>query len=267
MLTGLLVVPLTVILLAADAPAAASAPADAAPATGFLYKSIEIDGEKYAYCVFVTPSYRPDRATPCILFLHGSGERGNDGFKQTDVGIGRALRRAHSRFPGIVVMPQCRSEDVWWSPKMTQMVSRIMQATNAEYNLDHDRVYLTGLSLGGGGCWHFATAMPNAFAAVAPICAISDARIGRPGLAPRLKDVPLWVFHGGADQAVPVADSQEMVRAIREAGGNVQYTEYPGAGHTIWDRVYDDMDFWRWLRAQSRGAPPAAPTTPPSGSE
>jgi predicted peptidase len=230
-------------------------------ATGFLCKTTVVDGQTYAYSVFIPPEYDPNRPWPAILFLHGSGERGADGLLQTEVGIGRALRRNHKLIPAIVVMPQCRENEMWVGP-MGQMALRCLEQTSRAYRLDPERIYLTGLSLGGQGVWHIAAEFPDRFAAVVPICGFAEWKESTgvaQKLAPRLTKVPIWCFHGALDKAVPVEKGRELVNAIRAAGGDIQYTEYPDGDHQIWDRVYEDARLWKWLFAQRLGAtaPPA----------
>lgn len=253
-------------------PPAASQPG-ATTATGFLDKTLALDGETYAYCVYVPPDYTPERAWPVILFLHGSGERGKDGFLQTDVGIARAIRRHREWFPAIVVMPQCRPNRTWFGPEgpgpMAMMALKCVEAASREYHLDRDRMYLTGLSLGGQGTWMIAAAFPGQFAAIVPICGFLElGPTATPGLtekvAAQLVNENIWCFHGDADQAVPVAASRALIAAIRAAGGNPRYTEYPGVGHNAWDAAYDTADLWRWLHAQRRAAPAPVEQRPAS---
>jgi predicted peptidase len=239
---------------------------DAGPPTGFIYQTLEHDGETYAYSVFVPPEYTPDRAWPVILFLHGSGESGDDGFLQTEVGIGTAIRKNYRRVPAIVVMPQCRTNQAWVG-KMAEMALRCVEETSRKYHLDPQRFYLTGLSLGGHGTWHIAAAYPGKFAAIVPICGFAE--LGQSTglaakLARRLRDVPVWCFHGANDDRVPVSKAREMVTALREAGGNVQYTEYPDGRHVIWDRVYEDPQLWKWLFAQKLDNPAGRARAPKS---
>jgi predicted peptidase len=235
-------------------PDSQPASAPAALATGFLYRSVTIESEKYAYCVYVPPEYTPDKPWPVILFLHGSGERGDDGFLQTEIGIGRALRRNYRMIPAIVVMPQCRPNQPWVGP-MAVMALRCLEETSREYHLDPQRVYLTGLSLGGHGAWNIAAELPGRFAALLIICGFADLgeSTGEAArLAARLTNVPIWCFHGQKDDAVPVQKAREMVAAIKAAGGKIEYVEYPDGTHGIWDRVYDNREVWRWLFEQRR---------------
>jgi len=224
--------------------------------TGFLYKSITVDGEKYAYCVYVPPDYTADRPWPAILFLHGAGERGSDGFLQTDVGIGRAIRRHRELIPAIVVMPQCRPGLSWTGP-MARLALLCLEQTSREYRLDRQRLYLTGLSLGGQGTWLIGAEYADYFAALVPICGFAELHGSTSlaeRLAPRLATVPVWCFHGSADPRVPVERSRQMVELIRAAGGSVRYTEYRNAGHNVWDQAYDEPELWRWLFAQHKDA-------------
>lgn len=242
-------------LLVAQGVTTMPAPQAEQPATGFLYKTITLGDETYAYSVFVPPDYTPDRTWPVILFLHGSGERGDDGFRQTVIGIGSALRWNHERVPAVVVMPQCRKDQAWVGP-MGEMALRCLEKTSREYRLDPDRIYLTGLSLGGQGVWHIAATFPNQFAAVVPICGFADWEHNTEvaeKLAPRLVNLPIWVFHGDADKSVPVESERELVALIRKAGSTkIEYTEYPGVGHNAWDKAYGDPELWKWLFAQHR---------------
>lgn len=232
----------------------------AKPATGFLYKTVKFNGEVYAYCVYVPPHYSGEHAWPLILFLHGSGERGSDGFLQTEVGIGRAIRRNHQLCPAIVVMPQCRDGQSWQG-EMLEMALRCVEDASQEYHCDPERVYLTGLSMGGAGAWLLGGRMPEAFAAVVPICGFYGShespasRAELTEVAAKLARVPIWCFHGAQDPAVPVACSRELVAAVRAARGAIQYDEIPEGKHNVWDRAYANPALWRWLLSQRRVVP------------
>ena len=113
---------------------------------------------------------------------------------------------------------------------------------------DPDRVYLTGLSMGGFGTWETATEYPERFAAIAPICGG-----GRPYTAARLKKLPTWVFHGEKDPVVPIKRSEEMVDALKKAGGDVKFTRYPEAGHDSWTETYNNPELYEWFLKHQRG--------------
>ena len=234
---------------------------EAPPATGFLYKTVEFADETYAYCVYVPPEYTPEQAWPVILFLHGSRSAGDDGLLQTDNGIARTIRRKRKLCPAIVVMPQSRPGK-WWVDERLDLALRCVEDTSRQYHCDPDRVYLTGLSMGGAGTWRLGSRMPGAFAALVPISGF----YGHPHLASppaelqaaaaSLAQVPIWCFHGAADTNVLAQRSRELVEAVRAAGGTIKYTEVPEGGHDVWKRVYDNPAMWRWLLAQKRPARP-----------
>ncbi|GAB4108592.1 MAG: prolyl oligopeptidase family serine peptidase [Acidobacteriota bacterium] len=226
---------------------------------GFVPKELELDGITYRYQVFVPESWSPLQEWPVILFLHGAGERGTDGVRQTEVGLGPAIRRNPGAFPALVVMPQCR-RGVWWSePAMEALVMEALDRTVREYRGDPDRVYLTGLSMGGYGTFHFAARYPQRFAALAPVCggAVPPQRLREGGPAPgedpyrelaeRIRGIPVWIFHGDQDRTVPVSESRKMYKALQEAGAAVKYTEYSGVGHNSWDRAYSEPALVTWL--------------------
>src|SRR5258708_23958128 len=148
--------------------------------TGFLDRTVSVSGTEYRYQVFVPANFTQKKTWPVVLFLHGSGERGDDGLIQTDVGIGHAIRLSNSRLPFIVVMPQCRKEKIWGDSAMQAQALAALDATIKEFHGDRNRVYLTGLSMGGDGTWEIAATHPGRFAALIPICS---------GILP-LKDMP-----------------------------------------------------------------------------
>jgi predicted peptidase len=215
--------------------------------TGFLNKTITANGETRSYVLYVPRDYSRAKKWPVILFLHGAGERGDDGLKQSEVGIGSAIRMDPDRFPALVVMPQCKTGK-HWADEMADYALNALDETLKHYSVDKNRLYLTGLSMGGYGSWTIATLHPDMFAAVVPICGGGDPEQA----AQKLKDEPIWVFHGGADPTAPVEQSHRMVDALKAAGSSVKYTEYPGVGHNSWDRAYSEKDLTDWLFAQTR---------------
>jgi poly(3-hydroxybutyrate) depolymerase len=221
----------------------------AAEKRGFLQASVRAGARSTPYALFLPRGYSPAEQWPVILFLHGYGERGNDGWYQTLSGLGTELRRHPERFPCLVVLPQTRSPR--WEGDANRLALRALDAVVHRYHGDPQRLYLTGESMGGAGCWRMAAAHPALFAAVLPICGR-----GRPReMAPALKSLPIWVFQGGADPIVPPQCAREMVAAIRDAGNRrLRYTEYPGLGHDAWSRTYADPQVIAWLFAQKRPA-------------
>lgn len=244
----------------------AEAPGDGAPglAKGFSSKTISVGGKDEKYAVYVPESYTADKAWPLIVFLHGAGERGDDGIAQTKAGIGPAILKNPERFPAIVLLPQCPN-GTEWSSRLDSLEAQ-MDATRKEFNIDSKRIYLTGLSMGGYGTWLWGAIKTDVFAALIPICGGGDpADIQRllktPGSNPfgshasrvrALAKVPIWAFHGGSDSVVPPANTRTMVEAVKAAGGNVQYTEYEGVDHNSWDRTYQSADTISWLLKQTK---------------
>jgi predicted peptidase len=238
--------------------------------TGFLDREITVQGVDYKYQVFIPEGWTPHQKWPIILFLHGAGERGEDGIQETDVGIGTAIRTNRSEIKAVVVMPQCR-KSLWWAlPPMDEVAMATLRDATKEFHGDPQRTYLTGLSMGGFGAWHLAEKYPGKFAALVVICggirppaaaqsAIAGLASATPPDSPKsysaaaaqVGKVPVWIFHGAADAVVPVIESQRMNEAMKQLGGEVHYTEYPGVGHASWDRAFDDPKLFPWLFSKS----------------
>ena len=233
--------------------------------TGFLDRSVSLKGQSYKYQIFVPPSYNAGRPAPVVLFLHGAGERGSDGYLQTQVGLAAAIRQNPSRFPTIVVFPQATA-DSSWTGTLAQIALMALDQTTREYTTDPTRIYLTGLSMGGNGTWYIAYRNPKRFAAIAPICGWISPQFWRTILpvvpadsgeiyaafGRQLRQMPTWIFHGEIDPVVPVDESRKTFGALQAAGAPVQYTEIPGTGHNAWDPAYASPKFWAWLFAQRR---------------
>ena len=238
--------------------------------TGFLDRTISVEGATYKYQVFVPDGWSPKQKWPIILFLHGAGERGSDGLLQTDVGLPHAIRLDRSRFKTIVVMPQCLKDGWWPTPEMEEMALAALAAATREFKGDPKRTYLTGLSMGGYGSWAIAAKYPGKFAAVVPICGgiVIPAHLKqmRPDLAAssypddpksyeevarKIGKTPVWIFHGGTDDTVSPELSRKINDALKAAGGDVRYTEYPGVGHNSWDKAYAEPDLMTWILSQT----------------
>lgn len=218
---------------------------DGVETTGFLTKCIEVDGSRYWYSVYVPADYDPAKAWPLVMSLHGMGERGSDGLLQTEVGIGTAIRTHADWFPCIVVMPQCPDTCKW--DGAFGLIDAVLQRTREKYHVAPGRIYLTGLSMGGFGTWKYGALHADTFAALLPICGG-----GEPADAPALAKLPIWAFHGAADDVVPPAKSREMVDAVKAAGSSVKYTEYPKLNHNSWDETYGNRKVIDWMLRQER---------------
>lgn len=234
--------------------------------TGFLDRSITVAGRSYRYQVYVPADYQTKASWPAILFLHGAGERGDDGLLQTNVGLAPAIRRNPSRYPAIAIFPQV-PRDSQWVGAPGDMAVAALQQTMREFKVDPRRVYLTGLSMGGHGAWYVAYRHPELFAAVVPICGWvrefarfrgsvpvvpGDSAGAMPGLVQRLAKVPIWIFHGEIDQVVDVNGSREPFHALKAGSADVRYTELLGTDHNSWDAAYASEELIRWLFVQQR---------------
>lgn len=183
---------------------------------------------------------------PLVIFLHGSGERGADLKKVAKHGPPK-LVEAGREFPFILLSPQCPAGQ-WWDPAALDVW---LDAVVRKYRVDRDRIYLTGLSMGGFATWGWAQQAPGRFAAIVPVCGGGD-----PLQAGKLKALPVWAFHGAKDPAVAVAKTEEMIAAIKAAGGEPRVTIYPEAPHDSWTETYANDEVFAWLLAQKRSATP-----------
>jgi predicted peptidase len=218
------------------------------PATGFLDRTIKNpDGKESKYVVFVPAAYQGDKPYPVILFLHGSGESGNDGKKQTTVGLGKAIQTQEKDFPFLVVFPQSEKRNWQADTEDGKRAIAILDEVTRMYKTDPKRIYLSGLSMGGFGTWSLAAKYPERWAAIVPICGG-----GEPKTAETIKDLPCWCFHGDADRVVPPDRSRVMIEALKAAGGKPRYDEYPGVGHNSWDMAYANKELYEWLLKQER---------------
>jgi predicted peptidase len=196
------------------------------------------------YLLFLPSDYaEAGEPWPLIMFLHGAGERGVDLNDVKRIGICRRVSEDPS-FPFIVLSPQC-PPNRWWVPHMLVV---LLDDVIADYNIDRDRVYLTGLSMGGTGTWSLAAEYPDRFAAIAPVCGRS-----RPLQSYPLNDMPVWAFHGEQDHVVDVWNSVNQVNRLRGDGNElVKLTLYPDLKHGIWDETYGNPELYRWFLMHRR---------------
>lgn len=223
-------------------------------------QTCDFNGLKYR--IFVPRGIGWMEKVPLVLFLHGAGERGTNNVAQLVHGVPQII--GYSERTGqkaIVIAPQCPNGAQWvdtpWSapahtmnPEPSVNMAKAMALIDdvmARYPVDRDRVYVTGISMGGYGTWDIAQREPQKFAAAMPICGGGDV-----ACAPRLKGLPVRAVHGDADSVVPVKRSRDMVAALKAAGGDVTYNEIPEAGHNVWSCTYDDDAALKWLFNQHR---------------
>ena len=198
------------------------------------------------YLLYLPPNYGEDTAKrwPLILFLHGVGERGDDPQQVKLYGLPRLLESGVD-LPFIVVSPQCPADSYWLLllDELKALVDHIAE----RYPVDPQRIYLTGMSMGGTGAWMLGIAYPELFAAMAVICGR-----GFPTLAGRLQHMPIQVFHGDADPVVPVDESRRMTAALSKHGGDVSLTIYSGVDHDSWTQTYANPELYDWFLSHTR---------------
>jgi predicted peptidase len=214
------------------------------------------------YRLLKPKNYDPRQKYPLVIFLHGAGERGNDNEKQLIHGMNDfASDEVMEKYPAFVMAPQCPAGQQWGGinrlakvetpegqlPPALDATLKAAKAMEKDFSIDDRRIYLTGLSMGGYGSWKALETHPDMFAAAAIICGG-----GKPEAAAKFKHVPIWVFHGADDKTVPVEQSREMVEALKAAGANPKYTEYPGVGHNSWAATYSNPELYAWLFAQKK---------------
>ncbi len=223
---------------------------------------ISDEGDTLRYRVMFPEKFNEGETYPLVLFLHGAGERGDDNTAQLTWGVDAfANEDFRNDHPAIVIAPQA-PEDTFWAnlnwreegaglmdePSLPlKLAHKLVLKMTEEYPVNANRLYITGLSMGGFGTWDLITRYPDLFAAAMPICGGGD-----PAKAYRLTELPIWNFHGALDNIVSSKLSREMIQALWNAGGNPGYTEYPDVNHASWIPAYNDRFVLEWLFGQSR---------------
>lgn len=222
----------------------------AAPAQEGQHPQAELDPDGYKYQLFLprgagAASERKGVRWPLMIFLHGSGERGDDIARVKVHGPPKVADR-DPNFPFILASPLLPAEEDWDTAKLDRILNHLLRTLP----IDPERVYLTGLSRGGHATWRWAAAEPGRFAAIAPVAGRGD-----PATACALKDLPVWALHGDRDDVVTPEGSFAMARAIRACGGRLsRLTIYPDLGHNAWDPAYADPELYLWLLSHRRHA-------------
>ena len=242
--------------------------------TGFLDRSIKFKGENFNYQIYVPADYTSKKKFPVIVFLHGNGRQGNDGMRQTFAGLPDTIRNNRSLVPAICVFPQAKVGTRWLYPEMEELVVAQLDKTMNEFSTDASRVYLTGFSMGATGAYRIAYRWQNKFAAIVAVAGRVEAgaRYGQEeieidrktnpfvaapdpfaALAAGIKNIPIWILHGDADESVPVEQSRQLVAALKKAGVEVSYTEYAGVNHVgAAQKVFADENIVKWLFTKRR---------------
>jgi predicted peptidase len=219
-------------------------------------------GQVLRYRLLKPIDYRPSKRYPLIVFLHGAGERGDDNISQLKHGAGEMAREERRRqYPAYVLVPQCPKDQRWvdvdWSlpqssipaeaSKSMSLVKKLIDTMCQTAGIDEQRIYLTGLSMGGYGTWDAIARYEHFFAAAAPVCGGGD-----PKTVSRFAQLPIWCFHGALDKTVKPTRSREMVAALKAVGSDIRYTEYPEAAHDSWTATYANPEFYDWLFQQQK---------------
>jgi poly(3-hydroxybutyrate) depolymerase len=214
------------------------------------------------YRIFIPKNYDPKKKYPLVLFHHGGGGAGDDNKRNLESACVREwiLPEVQVNNPCFIVAPQFPGKksksviDGTFSMRGTiQTIHEILDSLEKEFSIDMNREYVTGLSFGGECTWMSLVERPDRFAAGVPICGTdgyTDLTVEE--RAEKVAQVPLWIFHGDADEVVSVEVSRKIVKALRDAGGNPKYTEYPGVNHDSWSRAYRDPELVNWLFAQEK---------------
>jgi predicted peptidase len=223
--------------------------------------------EKYTNAAGETLNYRqlisdydPVSKYPLVIFLHGSGERGDDNIAQLKWGVQNfATSNSMKMHPAIVIAPQCPKEMSWGNYSDTDMsllsspsvpmklLIELIKETIQKLPIDTDRIYITGLSMGGFGTFDAISRYPDLFAAAVPVCGGGDTKN-----AASIAHIPIWIFHGALDGAVNPVLSHNMLKALTDAGAHPGFTQYPKAGHFSWIAAYDDDMMMDWLFSQKK---------------
>jgi len=220
-------------------------------------------GEVLQYRI-LTPDYNTMRKYPLVVFLHGAGERGDDNEAQLKWGVDRfASDEMMARYPAIVIAPQCPAGQTWSNlsgrmdpagirlqenpSKPMELVHELILKMIKELPIDADRIYITGLSMGGYGTFDAIQRYPDLFAAAVPVCGGGDI-----SKANTIVHIPMWIFHGAEDPTVKAENSFLMVEALMKAGAHPGYTQYPESGHFSWLAAYSDPLMIAWLFRQSK---------------
>lgn len=213
-----------------------------------MYTKHKWEQDKYfnfGYVKYLPKDYDESKKYPLVIFLHGAGERGDDLDHAMRHGYMKYVREEGKEYPFIFVAPQCPNGKYWGC--YTESLLAFIDYVTETLPVDTDRIYLTGLSMGGTGTWMTAMAAPEKFAAIAPIC--GSGIVWNGGCLSRL---PIFIYHGDCDDIVPITESIGMLRAVNKNGGKAQMKICYGVGHNAWDYAYTDEALIEWLLSQHK---------------
>ena len=226
----------------------------------FIPRAITVDGVEYKYRVYTAAQYSPSKPERALLFLHGRGECGTDGMKQTTVGLPTQLFIHRDRWPFMVVIPQKHDPSKEWGA-YDEVVMTMLDRELREHGIGKDRVAITGLSQGGHGTIELAARHPDRFRAAVAVCGYINPRYSGGTLKPEpvpsaeraamlaraFESTPIRLFHGGRDSVIPASQSEMLDGILRAAGVDSELTVYPDLDHNSWDRTYNESGIWEWL--------------------
>jgi predicted peptidase len=203
------------------------------------------------YLLYLPPEYDPQQSErwPLVLFLHGSSMRGDNVNMVKRQGLSRLADQGQD-FPFILVSPQCPASQWWTWPQLRTALSNLLDEIESNYAVDPERIYVTGLSMGGFGTWSLAIAYPQLFAAISPMS--GPAEEDERDQICAIRHLPVWAFHNEQDYIVPLQGMVETVNTLKACGGNVKLTIYPSVGHNAADSAYANPEWYRWLLSQRR---------------
>ena len=204
----------------------------------------------FSYVKYLPKDFDENKKYPLVFFLHGAGERGDDLDLAVKHGYMKHVREEGREYPFIFIAPQCPKKKYWGC--FTESLLAFLDDICETLPIDRDRVYLTGLSMGGTGSWMLAMADPDRFAALAPICGT-----GIYWNTECLKNLPIYVYHGDADSLVPISESINMISSVNKKGGHAQIKILYGVAHSAWEQAYSDDSFLDWMLQQKRVVPEA----------
>jgi len=202
--------------------------------------------EDFHYYLYFPEGYdsEADMDFPLLLFLHGGGESGGNLEEVKSNGPPKLIAEGND-FPFIILAPQNPHEKKWWN---THAIMALLDDIVANNRVDEKRIYLTGLSRGGGAAWELAVQYPEKFAALAVVCGMSPL----PYAGWVDKEMPIWVFHGTEDKSISFSESEEMVKKLKSLGHDVKFTSYEGVGHNSWEKAYATEELYEWFVEQKR---------------
>ncbi|WP_054560506.1 prolyl oligopeptidase family serine peptidase [Croceitalea dokdonensis] len=209
-------------------------------------KMVTVTEEKLEYYLYYPKEYdeSKEKGFGILVFLHGGGESGEELELIKKNGPPKLLVQG-KEFPFLVLAPQNPHKRQWWN---IRAVNKLVDEVVTTNNVDENRIYLTGLSRGGGAAWSLAVQYPEKWAALAVVCGMAPA----PYAHWIAKELPIWVFHGDEDESIPVGESDAMVQRLKELGHDVKYTRYEGVGHNAWDKAYTTVELYEWIAAQQK---------------